>query len=48
MELAFWRLVHADPSDSYSASDSDKGSMEIYSNTIGIGYIVWIGIGQCE
>ena len=42
------RPVHTDRSDSYSASDSDTGYTGMYSNIIGIGHFIWIGIGQCE
>ena len=41
-----YKSVHTDRSDSFSASDSDKGSIGIYSSIIGIGH--FIGIGQCE
>ena len=42
------RSVHTDRSDSYFVSDFDVGSIGTYSNIIGIGHFIGIGIGQCE
>ena len=42
------RSVHTDRSDSDFVSDFDVGSIGMYSNIIGIGHFIRIGIGQCE
>ena len=42
------RSVYTDRSDSYFVSDFDVGSIGTYSNIIGIGHFIGIGIGQCE
>ena len=38
------RSVHTDRAD----SDFDVGPIGMYSNIIGIGHFIGIGIGQCE